>query len=172
MLFYLYLKTLSFKIFLLFKTYFNRCYIKLFEIIHEFMRRLILVIIAVRLNYKLYIKLGVKVLCFVVLFVMGIQVTKEYFSYPYVYRLSVKPSERLDLLPITICTERDVLFDKTRINQYFNITHDMINIYAKRIINKPYNECIEILLKEIVPNLNLDVIKRNYMYNTYIKRIN
>ena len=43
------------------------------------------------------VKLLVKVLCLSVLFYGGIEVTKEYFSYPYVYRLNVKPSERLDL---------------------------------------------------------------------------
>src|SRR5882757_5779188 len=79
-------------------------------------------------TFKSSLKLLVKVLCLSVLFYGGIEVTKEYFSYPYVYRLSVKPNERLDLPPITVCTERDVLFDKTRINQYFNVTHDMSKI--------------------------------------------
>ncbi|CAG2167468.1 unnamed protein product [Oppiella nova] len=32
----------------------------------------------------------------------------DYLCYPYTYRLSIKPSNRLDVPPITFCTERDV----------------------------------------------------------------
>src|ERR1700761_9180621 len=97
------------------------------------------------INLKLSLKLCAKVLCLSVLFYGGIEVTKEYFSYPYVYRLSVKPSERLDLPPITICTERDVLFDKTRINQYFNLTLNMNKEYVKDMSNNSFNDCINLL---------------------------
>jgi len=56
--------------------------------------------LAFKSHVKSYTKLLVKVLCLSVLFYGGIEVTKEYFSYPYVYRLSVKPSEGLHLPPI------------------------------------------------------------------------
>src|ERR1700733_13580215 len=113
-------------------------FINLFLLIYKFTKQVI---------FGIKVKLLAKVLCLSVLFYGGIEVTKEYFSYPYVYRLSVKPNERLDLPPITICTERDVLFDKTRINQYFNVTHDMSKIYAKRMTNNSYNDCIDLLTK-------------------------
>ena len=70
----------------------------------------------VKNNFIINVKICAKVLCLSVLFYGGIEVTKEYFSYPYVYRLSVKPSERQDLTPITVCTERYVYFDKMKIN--------------------------------------------------------
>jgi len=78
----------------------------------------------INLVFKSYVKLWIKLMCLSVLFYSVIEVTKEYFSYPYVYRLSVKPSERLDLPPITVCTERHVFLDKTKINQYFNLTQE------------------------------------------------
>src|ERR1700733_11206620 len=90
-------------------------FINLFLLIYKFTKQVI---------FGIKVKLLAKVLCLSVLFYGGIEVTKEYFSYPYVYRLSVKPSERLDLPPITVCTERHVFFDKTKIIQYFNISHE------------------------------------------------
>src|SRR5882757_5646506 len=88
-------------------------------------------------NLKLFIKVFLKCLCLSVLFYGAIEVTKEYFSYPYVYRLNVKPNERLYIPPITICTERDMLFDKTRIIDYFNIStkyekHNKFSIYHSK----------------------------------------
>src|ERR1700761_9000179 len=82
-----------------------------------------------------YVKLLVKVLCLSVLFYSGIEVTKEYFSYPYVYRLSVESNKGLDLPPITVCTERYVYFDKTRINTHFNLTKEY-KAYKQFVKNK------------------------------------
>src|ERR1700744_5954678 len=90
----------------------------------NFIKSLSFKIQLIKTTFKSYVKLMIKLLCFLVLFYSVIEVTKDYFSYPYVYRLIVKPSEGLHLPPISICTERDVLFDKTRIIDYFNISQD------------------------------------------------
>src|SRR6202012_53693 len=74
-------------------------------------------------TFKSYVKLLVKVLCLSVLFYSGIEVTKEYFSYPYVYRLSVESNKGSDLPPISVCTERYVYFDKKKIATHFNLTN-------------------------------------------------
>src|SRR5882672_1048243 len=106
------------------------CFMKLCNIIKHIVLKIITLI---KHYFKAYFKLLVKLICLSVLFYGGIEVTKDYFSYPYVYRLSVKPSERLDLPPITICTERDVLFEKTRIIDYFNISEKYLeNIKVAR----------------------------------------
>jgi len=122
-------------------------------------------------SFKSYIKLLVKVLCLSVLFYGGIEVTKEYFSYPYVYRLSVKPSEGLYLPPISICTERDVLFDKTRIIDYFNISQDYES-YKLDSIQKAIqleSECMKEHNFYVDNSLSCKVFGyyKNYLFNKY-----
>src|ERR1700729_2000439 len=123
-----------------------------FRLIVQFVFNAILIIInsikyitqLIKTTFKSYVKLMIKLLCFSVLFYSVIEVTKEYFSYPYVYRLIVKPSEGLHLPPISVCTERDVLFDKTRIIDYFNISQDYES-YTLDLMQKTIqleNECI------------------------------
>ncbi|CAG2109015.1 unnamed protein product, partial [Medioppia subpectinata] len=52
------------------------------------------------------------------------ELTTVYFSYPNVYSVNVKPSTGLQLPAITICTERDVFFDKTRINNELGLSNE------------------------------------------------
>ena len=122
-------------------------------------------------DLNLSLKLCAKVLCLSVLFYGGIEVTKEYFSYPYVYRLSVKPSERLDLPPITVCTERHVFFDKIKISQYFNISHEYESY--KQIAEQNSTKLTEKCLGEFKNDQNLCKILsgyKNYLLNKfYIK---
>src|ERR1700733_6218473 len=106
-------------------------FINLFLLIYKFTKQVI---------FGIKVKLLAKVLCLSVLFYGGIEVTKEYFSYPYVYRLSVKPSERLDLPPITVCTEKHVFFDKSRINRYFNVSLES----NKQRVNKEINKFLKV----------------------------
>ena len=56
------------------------------------------------------IKISAKLLCLLMLFYSVIEVTKEYFSYPYEYRLSVKPSEGLHLPSISILLRKEMCF--------------------------------------------------------------
>ena len=56
-------------------------------------------------------------------------VTFDYFSYPYIYSLIVSDNNRgFDLPAISLCTERNVFFDKTKVNQYFNLTEKYTRI--------------------------------------------
>src|SRR6266568_3920061 len=71
------------------------------------------------------VKLSVKVLCLSMLFYGCYEVTREYFTYPYGYRLSVESNTDGWRLPaITICTERGVYFDKQRILREFQAFDD------------------------------------------------
>jgi len=106
------------------------------------------------------------VLCLSVLFYGGIEVTKEYFSYPYVYRLSVKPSERLDLPPITVCTERNVFFDKSRINRYFNVSLESNKQQVNNEMNKVLKACEAIWKSTDCIQLN-DFVIYNYFMNQF-----
>ena len=115
----------------------------------------------------------IKLLCLSVLFYSVIEVTKDYFSYPYIYRLIVKPSEGLHLPPISICTERDVLFDKTRIIDYFNISQDYES-YKLDSIQRAIqleSECITIYQKmyQEATYLVCKIFRyyANYLFNKY-----
>ncbi|CAG2170640.1 unnamed protein product [Oppiella nova] len=67
----------------------------------------------------------------------GFEITTDFLHYPYVYKFDVKPSEGLDLPPITICTERDVFFDKTPFVRHFNISqkYESYKLSAKQQSN-------------------------------------
>jgi len=96
-------------------------------------------------NLKLFIKVFLKCLFILLLFYGAIEVTKEYFSYPYVYTLFVKPSTRLDLPPITVCTERGVIFVKTKIFNYLNLSREYEE-YKQNVSfkSKQYlNDCLD-----------------------------
>ncbi|CAG2167421.1 unnamed protein product, partial [Oppiella nova] len=62
---------------------------------------------------------------------------QHFLHYPYVYKFGVEPSQGLDLPPITICTERDVFLDKTRIVRHFNLSDDYesYKLWAKQYSN-------------------------------------
>ena len=138
---------------------------KIFLLTYKFTKQVI---------FGIKVKLLVKVLCLSVLFYGEIEVTKEYFSYPYVYRLSVKPSERLDLPPITICTERDIIFDKQRINNYFNISneYESYKLIAFYLTTNSINNCnqnkrqLNWLFCQYVENI------RNYYLNKFYEKYN
>src|SRR6185437_8174388 len=89
-------------------------------------------------------KLILKTFCFIILSYECLEITIDFLHYPYVYKFDIKPSEGLDLSPITICTERDVFFDKTRIVRHFNISHEYesYKVWAKEKSNNLYNKCL------------------------------
>ena len=100
------------------------------------------------------VKLSVKVLCLSMLFYGCYEVTREYFTYPYGYRLSVESNTDGWRLPaITICTERGVYFDKQRIlrefhafDDYQRYELDTINMlpttYKCTTSDNPYSKCV------------------------------
>jgi hypothetical protein len=70
------------------------------------------------------------------------EVTREYFTYPYGYRLSVESNTDGWRLPaITICTERGVYFDKQRILREFQAFDDYQR-YELGTINNKYYKCV------------------------------
>ena len=80
----------------------------------------------------------IKLLVFVLLFFSVISMTFDYLSYPYIYKLIVSDNNRgFDLPAISFCTERNVFFDKNKINEYFNSSEE----YKRR--EKEYEEYFE-----------------------------
>ncbi|CAG2176445.1 unnamed protein product [Oppiella nova] len=92
-----------------------------------------------------FCKETLKVLCFIILCYEGFEIIADFLHYPYVYKFGVETSEGLDLPPITICTERDVFFDKTRIVRHFNLSDDYesYKLWAKQHSNDLYDDCIK-----------------------------
>jgi len=121
----------------------------------------------ITITFKSYVKLMIKLLFFSVLFYNVIEVTKEYFSYPYVYRLSVKPSERLDLPPITVCTERHMFFDKSRINRYFNVSLESNKQQVNNEISKYLKMCTNTKMEFIDCIQITDFVIYNYVINQF-----
>ena len=67
----------------------------------------------------------VKFLLFILLFCSAVSMTFDYLSYPYIYKLIVSDNNRgFDLPAISFCTERNVFFDKNKINEYFNSSEE------------------------------------------------
>src|ERR1700744_2447475 len=95
-------------------------------------------------NLKTKYLLVLKIFCFIILCYEGFEITEDFLHYPYVYTFGVEPSQGLDLPPITICTERDVFFDKTRIVRHFNLSreYESYKVWVKEDSNKLYNTCL------------------------------
>ena len=76
---------------------------------------------------KIYLMSITKCLCFLTLFYSSIQITIEFLSYPYIYRLNVVSDQLVgfDLPKISVCTERTVLFDKRKINSLFDLNKEL-----------------------------------------------
>ena len=70
----------------------------------------------IRVKFLLVIQL----LCFCLLVYNGFDMTNDYLSFEYVYKLKVLDNDfRYDLPPISVCTESNVLFDKQKTLNYF-----------------------------------------------------
>ena len=73
-------------------------------------------------NTKKTIFISIKLLCFVILALSGLSLTLDYLSYPYIYKLIVSDNKNgFDLPAISVCTERNVFFDKHKVIQYFDL---------------------------------------------------
>ena len=67
-----------------------------------------------------------KSVSFVLLICSAVSVTSDYLSYPYIYKLIVSDNKYgFDLPAISFCTERNVFFDKNKINEYFNSSEEI-----------------------------------------------
>ena len=71
-----------------------------------------------------------------------IAMTVDYLGFGYRYNLIVEDnSEGFHWKPMSVCTESKVLFDKHKVNQYFNLT-EMYSKYENQIINVEYEKWI------------------------------
>ena len=78
-----------------------------------------------KILFKRYFLILLKSVSFVLLFCSAVSMTFDYLSYPYIYKLIVSDNNRgFDLPAISFCTERNVFFDKNKINEYFNSSEE------------------------------------------------
>ena len=77
------------------------------------------------------------IICLLVLFYNAIYMTFHYLSFNYSYKLIVDDNkEGVDLPEISVCTENNILFAKSKVIQYF----DVENVWKRNVIevNKHY----------------------------------
>ena len=96
-------------------------------------------------------------------------VTFDYFSYPYIYSLIVSDNNRgFDLPAISLCTERNVFFDKTKVNHYLNLTekYRRIQKQSEILYKEQFEDCLKVkgakdvhkcdrVMDEMINNLSL-----------------
>ena len=74
-----------------------------------------------KLYYNNLLKL-VKMFCLIILLKSGFDVTSDYLSYPFEYKLIVLDNKYgFDFPSISVCTENNVLFDKRKIIEHFGL---------------------------------------------------
>ena len=83
-------------------------------------------------------------ICLLFLFYNAIDMTFDYMSFSYSYKLIVDDNkESFDLPDISVCTENKILFAKNKIKHYFNIEYDvkMYGIEVKNFVeSETYHE--------------------------------
>ena len=129
-------------------------------------------------NYKKSLLLVfIKLLFLLILIYGGLEISIDYLSYPYIYKLEIKSSNGLSLPAITICTESNVLFDKSRINKYFNLSNQYIKYeeIAIQKANEIYKQCMDsyfIYDKIEIKNIICNEIKnsKNYFLNKFYSK--
>ena len=113
------------------------------------------------------------VICLLVLFYNAIDMTFDYLRFEFTYKLIVDDNkEGFDLPEISVCTENNIIFTKTKVIQYFGVDHEwqMYRIEVKKLYvpDKKYRlkeSCIKGL-----KNMNLD--SKQFKMDTLQWRIN
>ena len=112
-----------------------RVFLNILLIIRNFYLLIKLILKRIKILCTKYWLLLVKSLLFVLLFCSAVSMTFDYLSYPYIYKLIVSDNNRgFDLPAISFCTERNVFFDKNKINEYFNSSEEYKRNEIKNII--------------------------------------
>ena len=87
--------------------------------------------ICVGQNLKKQIVLLLNAICLLFLFYNAIDMTFDYLKFEFTYKLIVDDNkEGFDLPEISVCSENNVLFAKTKVIQYFGVENE----WRKRII--------------------------------------
>ena len=107
--------------------------------LHEFFAIIVFIIrkIVTKIEFKLnYIFITVKTICLIILLLSAMQVTFDYFQYPFEYKLIVSDNKYgFDLPSISVCTETNVLFVKNKVIENFYIHYQ-----RKQLLNSVSNE--------------------------------
>ena len=91
-----------------------------------------------------YLLLIIQLICLFLLIYNGIDLTSDYLSFDYDYKLEVMDNDvDYNLPPISVCTENNVFFDKQKVLNYFDIRKEY-SVYVKVILEE-----YEIIIKSI-----------------------
>ena len=93
-----------------------------------------------------------KSVSFVLLFCSAVSMTFDYLSYPYIYKLIVSDNNRgFDLPAISFCTERNVYFDKNKINNYFNLSEEYKRYEREfqKLFEQEFVKCSKTIAKNV-----------------------
>ena len=112
----------------------------------------------------------VKLFCLIILLKSGFDVTSDYLSYPFEYKLIVLDSKYgFDFPSISVCTENNVLFDKRKIIEHFGL-HTQWKEYEKILFEEftqIINACNE-TFEDYRRNPNEFLKAHNYDFICYI----
>ena len=90
------------------------------------------------LRFKNHLMTILNIICLLVLFYNAIDMTFDYLSFNYSYKLIVDDDnkEGFDLPQISVCTENTILFDKNKVIQYFDVNYfwKIFRIEVKNIL--------------------------------------
>ena len=110
------------------------------------------------LDYNLFIL--VKLFCLTVLLKSGFDVTFDYLGFPFEYKLIVLDNKYgFDFPSISVCTENNVLFDKQKIIEHFDL-------------QKQWNQFGNNLMEELQQNINSCNQKINIYYEKRLIELN
>ena len=65
----------------------------------------------------------ISIIFFVFLCINAIDMIIDYLKFEYNYKLNVETSEEIDFPAISLCTEPNVFFDRTKLVDHFDLSH-------------------------------------------------
>ena len=69
---------------------------------------------------KIFLKI-LNISCILLLIYNALDMTLNYLKFPYKYKMLIQYEKGIYLPPISLCTASHVMFDKNKVNQYFNV---------------------------------------------------
>ena len=115
--------------------------------------------------YNLFI--FVKLFCLIILLKSGYDVTSDYLSYPFEYKLIVLDNKYgFDFPSISICTENNILFDKRKIIEYFELNTKWKEF--EKILFEEFQQTVNECDETIEKNREISWYAFNYLSKCYL----
>jgi hypothetical protein len=92
----------------------------------------------------------IKGICFIIMLLKIIDLSKDYFSYPFSIKVDINYDKQQTLPSITLCTPRNTFFSKTQIKDNYPV------IYVKMLkLKRDYDFC------SVIDNINQHKVNEN-----------